>query len=876
VLITTECPLLPGPIQAIQIKVLHGANYFSGGRVAVFRIDLGAYDEVFSNQIPGFYAQLKSWLPGLREHHCSVGQEGGFLKRVKQGTLLGHIMEHIAIELHTMAGMDVGYGKTRGTGQAGVYNVVFRIVDEVVGIYAGRAALNIVNAILLGRAYDIDEAVRQLVLIREQRLLGPSTQAIVDEARARRIPYLRLDAYNLVQLGTGRYLKRIRATIPSTSGNIAVETADDKHLTNRVLADAGVPVPRTIMTDRLEEVLSFQQELADAVVIKPCRGHLGWGVSVNLREAAEIGRAFEWARQYDDRVLAQAHVAGETFRLLLIDYRLVAAARLAPPAITGDGVQTVGQLIELLNREPDRGIGDKTARSVVEADEITLKMLSDRGLGLDSIPPAGERIPLKVSGNLRLGGSATDVTDQVHPMNRFLAERAVRVLGLDVAGVDFITADIGRSLLETGGVCVEVNAAPDFRLHLQPTVGQPRNVARSFVEMLFPPGTKTRVPIFSVTGTAGKTTTVFLLAHCLKLAGYTPGVTSTDGLFVGDRRLMAGDMTYPEHVALVLKDPTLDCAVLETSREGILRRGLGYDLADVGIVLNVFDDHVGSDDISRLDDLAYAKSVVAEQVYEDGHAVLNADNDLVMEMRERVGCDLVLFARSAKNARVRAHLQKGGAAVVIDGQYVTMVREHERVEVIHLEDVPLSFGGRARLNFDAILAATAALAAYGLPLETIRQGLRTFRPDPASLPGRMNLIPWRDGQVLLDYAHNRAAFESLQEFLRSFQRPLTGVLDAPGDRADEEIVQLGRLAGETYQDLYLYEDHDRRGRQPGEIPDLLARGAALAGFPAERLRRFETPGEAIRAALAAFAPGDLLVVLGERHEEALRLLESLS
>ena len=872
----TDCPLLPGPVTAIQIKVLHGANYFSGGRVAVFRVDLGQYDEVFSNQIPGFYAQLKARLPSLREHHCSVGEEGGFLKRVKQGTLLGHVMEHVAIELHSLAGMDVGYGKTRETGQAGVYNVVFRIVDEVVGVYAGKAALNIVNAILLGQDYDIGGAVRQLVQIREQRLLGPSTQAIVDEARARRIPYLRLDAYNLVQLGTGRYLKRIRATIPSTSGNIAVETADDKHLTNRVLADAGVPVPRTIMTGELAEVLAFQQELGGAIVIKPCRGHLGWGVSVKLREADEIGRAFEWARQYDEKVLAQAYVPGDTFRLLLIDYRMAAAARLTPPSITGDGVQSVQQLIDDLNREPGRGIGDKSSQSVVEADEITLKLLSDRGLELASVPLAGERIPLKVSGNLRLGGSAADVTDQVHPMNRFLAERAVRVLGLDVAGVDFIAPDIGRPLLETGGVCVEVNAAPDFRLHLQPTVGQPRNVARAFVEMLFPPGAKTRVPIFSVTGTAGKTTTVFLLAHCLRLAGYTPGLTSTDGLFVGERRLMAGDMTYPEHVALVLKDPTIDSAVLETSREGILRRGLGYDLADVGIVLNVFDDHVGSDDISRLDDLAYAKSVVAEQLYADGHAVLNADNDLVMEMRERVGGDLVLFSSSPKSARVRAHLQKGGTAVVLDGQYVTLVKEHERVEVLHLEDIPLAFGGRARLNFDNILAATAALLAYGLPLETIRQGLKSFHPDPASLPGRMNLVPWRDGQVLLDYAHNRAGFESLQEFLKSFQQPLAGVLDAPGDRSDEEIVQLGRLAGETYRRIYLYEDHDRRGREKGAILGLLARGVALAGFPAAELHRFETPGEAIRAALAGFQPGELLVVLGERHEEALALMRSLS
>ncbi len=871
-----EYEFAPGPLTVQDIKAMHGANYFSGGPVVVMRLDLGRYDEVFSSQIEGFPERLAGAVPSLEEHHCSEGMPGGFLLRVREGTLLGHVTEHVAIELQTLAGMDVSYGKTRRTTTPGVYNVVFRFLDEVAGIYAGKAAVNLINALLEDRPFDVRQIIADLVDIREKRLLGPSTQAIADAARARGIPCLRLDEYNLVQLGTGRHQKRIRATITSDTGFLGVETADSKRLSTLMLRAAGVPVPETLATDKLSEALEFFHHRGRPVVVKPGEGQLGRGVSLDLQDDGQVRDAFAWATRFDDQVLVQEYVPGHTYRLLVVNYRFVAAAELAPPTVTGDGRRTLRELVEHLNRQPDRGVGDKARLSRVEIDELTLRLLAGRGYTPESVPHAGEAVPLKVSGSLRGGGSARDVTGEVHPFNRFLAERAAHVIGLNIAGLDVVAPTLKESLLDTGGVFIEANAAPDFRMHLRPTKGSARPVAKPVVDMLFPAGSQTRIPVFSVTGTLGKTTTVHLLAHCLRLARRQVGFTCTEGLCIGDKWLMRGDMTYPEHVATVLNDPTIDSAVLETAREGILRRGLGYEYADYGIVLNMHDDHVGSDDITYLEDLAYAKSVVAEQVYPEGCAVLNADIELVLEMKSRVSSRLALFSRSAGSAAVREHAAAGGLAVVLDGGDIVVRRDDEAVRVMALADAPLTHGGRALQNTDNILAAVAALHAFGMPVESIRYGLKSFYPDPERLAGRLNLMPVRDFQVLLDYAHNPVGYEGLRDFLRHFKEKKIGVIDAAGDRPDEAIQTMGALAARTYDELYLYEGIDRRGRKEGEIVGLLEKGARGAGMRARKIHRLLDPEEAWRAGLTRGAAGTLVVILSGRPEKTLAVIRDFA
>ena len=726
-------PVAEGPLKATRIKVLTGANYFSAGAVVLLRLDLGPFDEVFTNEIPGFYDRLEMTLPSLVEHHCSIGQRGGFLQRVANGTLLGHVTEHVAIELQTLAGMDVAYGKTRATATEGIYNVVFRFFDEQAGIFAAKAAVNLVNALLANAIFSVQEAIATLVSIREERMLGPSTEAIVEAAGKRDIPALRLDEYNLVQLGTGRYHKRIRATITSDTNLIGVETAASKDLAIRVLRDAGVDVPRSFRTSSADEALAFQRELAAPIVVKPNEGSLGRGVAVDLSSADAIAAAVQSAREYGDELLIQAHVPGETYRLLVIDYRFVAAALLSPPEVIGDGVKTVRELIAELNAQPERGEGDKSVLTRLAPEEVAEWIRRGLGLTLDTVPGCGASVPLQISKSLRLGAASRDVTDQVHPINRMLAERASRAMGLNVAGIDVVAPSLGEPLSVNGGAVIGVSAAPDFRPHLRPLEGAARDVATPLLNMLFPLGARSRVPLFAVTGTTGKKLTVRLLSHCLTEAGYTVGCTSSGGLYVSGALRIEGERTGFECMAMALKDPTIDCAVFEVGVESILEDGLGYTMADAGIVLNVLDEGKTFDETRLLEDVGYAKSVVAEQVFDEGYAILNADDDLVFEMIERAYGRLVLCSKVYANSRARDHASRGGRSVVIDHNLVVILDGSERIEVICVDDIPLttapeSGGGPEGTHLEVLLGAVAALFCQGVSLDTIRRSLVTFIP----------------------------------------------------------------------------------------------------------------------------------------------------
>lgn len=715
----------PGPLKTESILAMHGANFYSGGPVIVMKLDLGEYDEVFTNQIPGFYEKLRTLLPSLNEHYCSPGFEGGFFLRVQEGTLLGHVSEHVAIELHTLAGMDVGYGKTRATIIPGVYNVVFRFFDEVAGMYAGKAAVNLVNAILTDTPFDVDRIIENLVDIREKRLLGPTTQAIVSEAEKRKIPFMRLDNYNLVQLGTGRHQRRIRASLSSETGFVAVDTVDDKLLTCTMLDDAGIPVPETAAVLSAEEAVAFQSRISAPVAIKPRTGSQGRGISIDLTTPEEIRKAFDWAQTYHPRTLVQETVHGNAYRLLIIDYRFVAAVKLAPPAITGDGQHTIQALIDRLNEDPHRGTGDKARLSLVTVDEATEQIIRDAGYTLKTVLPEKETLPLKRSGSLALGGSAVDVTDEVHPINRFLAERAARQVGLNTAGIDVLAPTLRTSLLDNGGKFIEINSAPDFRMHIRPTVGRGRNVAEPFVDMLFPDGGPSHVPVFSVTGSFGRSELVALISHCLNLAGRVTGTAWSQGLFLSGRCMKNGDMTAPEYVQLILRDPAIDSAVLETPCEGILRRGLGYAHADYGIVLNVHPREIDCDYARDIEDVAYAKSTVAEQVYAQGASILNADNDLVMEMAERAGGQVVLFSRHSDNPDLIFHLERGGIAAVQDGSDLMIRHGDRRLKVAEVGNVPMAGQMPEQYAMDVILAGIASLYAFGMPPEQIREGLES-------------------------------------------------------------------------------------------------------------------------------------------------------
>ena len=710
-----------------SIRAMHGANYFSGGKVIVMQLDLGDFDEVFTNEIPGFYEKLKRLVPSLYDHHCSPGIPGGFFQRVQRGTLLGHVTEHTAIELQTLAGMDVGFGKTRETTISGVYNVVVRFADEIAGKFACEKAVELINSILQDQEFDVDTVIKKLILIREDRLLGPSTSAIVQEAQKREIPFLRLDEHNLIQLGTGKYQKKLRATITSDTNYIAIETADNKYLSNLMLHDAGIPVPKTKIIETEKDIITFCNTSKKDLVVKPVFGSSGVGITKNISSKRKVKQAFKWAKKYSDQIIAQEQIPGSTYRLLVIDFKFIAAVKQIPATIIGDGKSSISELIEKMNSDPKRLEGDIGRLNTIKIDDNTLEVLKQNKLKLDSILPEAKSFELKISANLKNGGIALDVTDQVHPMNQYFAERASKAIGLNVAGVDFVCDNIRDSILENNGKIIEVNAAPDFRQHLKPTHGKDRNVAKPLVNMLFPDDTKKRIPAISVTGTYGKTKTANLLSSCLMEAGLRVGKTTSEGFFINDNKLITGNLTHTKDARLALKDPTIDVAILETSLEGILEGGLGYEFVDFGIVLNIYDTYQFSNLTTYLDDLddvAYAKSVVAEQVYTDGFTILNADDDLVESMRKRLYSNLILISTQKNNPKIISHIKRGGIAYLEEDAEIWKYHKHKKH--CFLKKTFTDIKNISDEDKYLILATIALLDVFGVEKEYMQRGFKKY------------------------------------------------------------------------------------------------------------------------------------------------------
>jgi cyanophycin synthetase len=857
-----------------NIKALRGANYYSRRPVVVMTLDLEDHAEVMTTDIPNFTQTLLGYLPSLEDHRCGEGVKGGFVKRLRGGTLLSHVVEHIALELQYIAYMDVGFGRSRQTDRPGVYHVIYSYWIEEAGVLAGREAVSLVTAILGGSSYDVEATIKRLEGILDEYHLGPSTTSIVDEAERRGITVIRLDDYNLVQLGEGKYRKRIQATITSQTSMLGVETAGNKRLTKRMLEDAGIPVPKGYVARTLEEALADAVDLGYPLAVKPLDGHHGKGVTINVRDDNGLKAAFELAAEYSSRVIVERFVSGRDYRLLVIDGSFVAGARREPAHVIGDGTRTIAQLIEIENGNPMRGYGHEKPMTRLSVSPLTRRLLSERGYTLESVIPEGETFNLQLTANMSTGGTATDVTDHVHASNRFLAERVARIIGLDIAGVDLIAPTIESSILRNGGVVVEVNAAPGLRMHLAPSRGTPRNVAAPVLDMLFPPGAPHDVPIISVTGTNGKTTTVRLCAHIMRMAGYSVGMTTTDGIYIKGRLIAEGDMSGPYSAGVVLRDPTIDCAVFETARGGLLRDGLGYKSADVGVILNVGEDHIGIGEIRDVYDLAHLKSLVAEVVRPGGHSVLNADDPLCVEMAERCTERVVFFTMSPMNRAAQRHLDRGGTAVIYQNGYITLADNDTVRPVVRAADVPITMEGRATFNIANALAATAAAWAMGRTIDQIREGLISFFPSPSHMLGRMNLVPVGPFWVMIDYAHNPEAYEALVGYLRKTEHArITVVMNAVGDRRDRDIVAMATAVSRACQRAFLYEDPAYlRGRTPGEIIELLRQGFSGGGMSPEAVDVIADEEAAIRKALETAQTDELVVIMTARSRDTVDLV----
>jgi cyanophycin synthetase len=851
-------------MRILNIKALRGPNYWSGYRnkLIVMRLDLEDFEQRPTDKIEGFNERLQELMPSLVKHGCSYKEPGGFLRRLEEGTWAGHVIEHLALELQTLAGMDTGYGRTRETTEPGVYNVVFSYVEEDAGRYAARASVKLFEDLAAGAPLDelkqvLADDVQRLREIREDVRFGPSTGSIVQEAENRDIPHIRLNTQSLVQLGYGINQQRIQATVTGRTNMIAVDLASDKDATKKLLGSMGVPVPKGSQIIDEEEIEAVVERLGFPVAIKPLDANHGKGITVGLKTIEEVRAAFPLAKNYSRHVIVEQSLTGQDFRALVINNRLVAVAERIPAHITGDGEHTVQELIEITNQDPRRGYGHENVLTLIKVDALTESLLAAHNYTLDTVLPAGEVFRLKTTANISTGGTAIDRTDEVHPFNVSLFERIARIIGLDVAGIDVVAPDITTPLSENGGGIIEVNA---------------RNVAEHVIDMLFPPGTPSRVPVIAVTGTNGKTTTTRLIAHICKNSGLNVGFTTTEGIYIGNSLIQPGDNTGPVSAQLVLKDPTVEIAVLETARGGIIRAGLGFDRCDIGVVMNVTVDHLGLRDIETIEDMARVKAVVPRAVAKSGYAVLNADDELVYAMREDTPGRVALFSMEEENPHIVEHTDEGGIAGVFENGYVTLLKGKWKVRVEKVINIPLTYGGRAAFMIQNVLAATVAAFLQNISIEDIRVGLTTFVPSVAQTPGRLNLIEMGDFTVLIDFAHNPAGMEALQRFIAKFPNKIkTGVVGGTGDRRDDDLLLYGRYAAQMFTNIIVREDDDLRGRPSGESTRLVIEGIKSVN-PDMPIKEFTDAPEAINYALKHARKNELLVILADNVTRSIELV----
>ncbi|SMB89432.1 cyanophycin synthetase [Thermanaeromonas toyohensis ToBE] len=852
-------------MKILDFRALEGPNIFCLRPVLVARLDLGNYAEVNTGQILSFGEKLMATLPGLKDHHCSRGYKGGFQERLLEGTYLGHVVEHVALELLWLAGEEVSYGKTRHTQTPGLVEIILEYSCKKAAETALGLAVDLVLSLLQEKDYNVQATLKRLKEVLDKHRLGPSTEAIVAACRRRGIPVRPLGEGSLLQLGYGCRSRRIWATITENTSCLAVDIARDKALTKKLLKEFGLPVPRGLVVESPEEAVTAAHELGFPVVVKPLHGNQGKGVFTNLKKASEVRRAYREAAAYGP-VLVEEHLPGRQYRLLVVKGKFIAASERLPAQVVGDGQHSIRELIKLANLDPARGEGHDRPLTRLPLDSLTLFTLRRQGWSLEDIPPKGTVILLRESANLSTGGTAVDVTDRVHPRNAELAIEAARIIGLDVAGVDMICPDITRPLTTGGGGIVEVNAAPGIRMHHFPTAGQPRDAAAAIVESLFPPGDDGRIPIVSITGTNGKTTTARLIAYILGLTGLTVGLTTTDGIYIGGRLVEKGDAAGPASARRILADRRVEVAVLETARGGILRAGLAYDRADVGIVLNVSEDHLGQYGVETLEDLAYVKSLVVETVKEDGWSVLNADDPLTARMRDQARGKVIFFSLNSRNPIVVNHLTGGGTAVYTQAGYIFIAQGSLKKRLLPVSAVTCAFKGLARHNLQNALAAVAACLALNIPFSTIARGLKEFGRVPEHNPGRLMFQEIGGVKVIIDYGHNPAGFESVLKLARQISPEVIGVIGVPGDRPDSSILKSGMVAGRFCYRLVIKEDKDRRGRNPGEVASLLHRGALAAGLSPERIEVELKEKEAVNKALMRARPGQVVAIFYEELE----------
>ncbi|MDT8715616.1 cyanophycin synthetase [Clostridium sp. 19966] len=858
-----------------NIRIFEGRNIYSHRKCIRADVDLEGYEETPSKDIDEFNRCLIRMIPELSTHRCGIDEDSGFIKRLMESTYLAHICEHITIALQNIAGIDVSYGKAREI-QGPKYYIIFEYRYRETALKCFYLAMDIVNK-LIGKndkLINFDDRIKNIKRCMIDENMGTSTEAICNEAKKRGIPVMKLGETGLVQLGLGKYGKIIESTICENTGTVAVDISCDKMASKEILRMNGIPVSSGFKINDEMELLDYSRTLGYPLVLKPQFGNHGKGVITNILKEEELLKAYNKLKSEYKDIILENHIYGNDYRVCVVDGKVEAAALRIPPFVVGDGLNTIKGLIDNLNHDPRRGCDHEKPLTRIKIDEEVIAHIAACGYKLHSVLEKGTKIYLRGNANISTGGIAIDCTDIISDENKELCVRAAEAVGLNICGIDLCCKDIKKSLLEQG-VVLEINASPGIRMHHYPSQGKPRNVSEAIVNMMFK-YTNGNIPIISVTGTNGKTTTTRLIAHTMSLAGYHVGMTVTGGIYINNECVEKGDTTGFDSAKRILINRNIDAAVLECARGGIIRRGLAYDLADVGIITNITGDHIGLDGIKNLKDLASVKSLVVEAVKEEGYAVINGDDTVSVTLIDRIKSNLVVFSMNKENEIMKKAIRDGGIGVYLCNEIIYASVAHKQINIINVNDIPIAYDGKLRFNIENCLASIAGLIGIGIDYNIIAKGLKTFRCDESLNPARFNMFNVGGIKVILDYGHNIEGYKSVVQALKSMkENKVIGVIGVPGDRKDEDINRVGEICAEGFDYIYIKEDKDRRGRRSGEVAKILEDSILdTKKISRERVEIELKEEEAFTKAIDNANPKDIVIVFLEEYEPLLNIVKS--
>ncbi|WP_297630174.1 cyanophycin synthetase [uncultured Clostridium sp.] len=853
-------------MKIISKRVYRGKNIYSRKKCIRVDVDLEGYAETPSKNIKGFNEKLVEYIPDLKSHRCGIDVENGFLIRLEEGTFLSHIYEHSILGLQNMLGMDVSYGKAREVSDEHYY-VVFQYIYENTAIEIMNLALDIINGIIDGIKIDIQKRLEIIKNIKAYEEIGPSTKAILDGATKRGLPYFEIENSGYFQIGYGKQRKIISATISNYTGCLSSDIACDKYLTKQILEIQNIPVGKISKVRNVLELLKEAERIGYPLVLKPQYGNQGRGVILNIKEDKELLEAYKEVSKISEEVILEEFYEGKDYRICIVNGKIVAAALRTPPKITGDGVKSIEEIINETNRDKLRGDDHEKPLTKINIDNEVLWRIKERGYSLDSILIEGEELLLRGNANISTGGTAEDVTDKICKENRELFIRAAKTIGLDICGIDVCTDDISKPL-KGRGIIVEINAAPGIRMHHYPSVGEKRNVGLEIVDYLYKNEVK-NIPVVSITGTNGKTTTTRLISHVLRMMGNTVGMTSTEGIFINDTCIDIGDDTGYESAKSILMNGDVDVAVLETARGGMIRKGLAYDLADVAVLTNITGDHLGLDGVETEEDLAFVKSLVVEEVKEEGYSIINVDDEWSKKILHRVKGNVIFFSKDKNNKLIKEKVLSGGIAVFIDDGYISVVSNQRKYDVIKIEDVPITLNGKIQFNIENALGACAALVGLQVDYCMISKGFKSFALDSKCNAGRFNMYDVLGRTIILDYGHNQEGYKGVFSAIEKLERNrVIGVVGIAGDRTDEMGVEIGKICSDFLDITIVKEDYDRRGRSPGEMAKII-----FSGIEKGCKEIYIDERDAMKRALEISEKGDLIVVFYEDREKLLEVIE---